>query len=245
MPSTHRQRDALIALGSNLGDRAGVLDAACEAIAALPATSLIRKSGWLATPPVGGPAGQGDFLNGALRVTTEFSAAGLIAELNQIEAAAGRERRVRWAARPLDLDLLLLGDLVDANESLKVPHPRMTFRPFVMGPAVEVAANMQHPVLGATLRELLEQLQHGNDQIFVCGEEKLSAHIVQLLPANHRARTTLDRNRTQRPKLQIVVGESENKLIAPSLFLDPEMQDRWSQEIEAAVECVWPESRDG
>lgn len=241
-PPATGQHSALIALGANLGDRGESLDTAARAIADLPSTTLLATSEWLATAPVGGPADQGEFLNGAVRVNTELTPEQLLGHLNGIEADAGRQRRVRWAARPLDLDLLLFDDLILAAESLTVPHPRMTFRPFVMQPAVEVAEKMRHPVLRATLGDLLDQLQTGEEQILVRGEKGLCRRVVELLPVARRERTVLDSANTSRPKLQIIAGEDITPVAAPTLWLDPNRQDRWPHEIEAAIECVWPET---
>ena len=103
---------ALVALGSNLGDRAERLNAALVELARLPSTRLIRRSGWFETPPIGGPDGQGAFLNAAALLWTALPPRQLLAALQQIEERLGRVRGERWGARVIDLDLLLFDQLV-------------------------------------------------------------------------------------------------------------------------------------
>jgi 2-amino-4-hydroxy-6-hydroxymethyldihydropteridine diphosphokinase len=103
---------ALVALGSNLGDRAEQLSAALLELTRLSNSRLIRRSGWFETPPIGGPTGQGAFLNGAALLWTALSPRQLLAELQRIEEQLGRVRGERWGARVLDLDLLLFDQLV-------------------------------------------------------------------------------------------------------------------------------------
>lgn len=149
---------ALIALGSNVGDRQRILDDAIAQLAAQPGIHLAAKSRWHATRPVGGPPGQGEFLNGAVLVETTLSPEQLHAALKQIETAAGRNRAERWAPRTLDLDLLLFDKQVIDSPELTVPHPRMAFRRFVLEPAAEIAPNMRHPTVGRTVEQLYRHM---------------------------------------------------------------------------------------
>jgi 2-amino-4-hydroxy-6-hydroxymethyldihydropteridine diphosphokinase len=160
---------ALLALGSNLGDRAQTLDDACRALAERGDIRLLRNSHWHTTQPIGGPADQDDFLNGAALVETSLSPTVLHTRLKALEAQAGRQQSVQWAARPLDVDLLLYDDLVLASEQLEIPHPRMSFRRFVLQPATEVAPEMVHPVIGWTMRELLDHLNRATPYMAVTG----------------------------------------------------------------------------
>lgn len=150
---------ALIALGSNLGDRQRILDGAVAALAAQPGIRVVRKSGWHATPPVGGPPGQGEFLNGAALLDTALSPVQLHAVLKQIELAAGRTSGERWAPRTLDLDLLLYDKLLINTPELTVPHPRMAFRRFVLEPAAEIAPAMKHPIIAWSLAALRDHMR--------------------------------------------------------------------------------------
>jgi 2-amino-4-hydroxy-6-hydroxymethyldihydropteridine diphosphokinase len=146
---------ALIALGSNVGDRRLTIQRALERLSVESGIELVAASSLHETTPVGGPSGQGAFLNAAARLETTLSPGELLARLRQVETEWGRQREIRWDARTLDLDLLLYGSLVVARPDLFVPHPRMAFRRFVLEPAVEVAADWVHPTIGWSLERLL------------------------------------------------------------------------------------------
>ncbi|WCM94669.1 2-amino-4-hydroxy-6-hydroxymethyldihydropteridine diphosphokinase [Acidovorax sp. NCPPB 2350] len=128
---------ACIGLGANLGDARAALRAAVAALAALPCTRVEAVSSLYASAPVDaqGP----DFLNAVVRLSTGLSAPALLAALQAIERAAGRERPYRNAPRTLDLDLLLYGQGRIQAPGLEVPHPRIGERAFVLRPLAEVA----------------------------------------------------------------------------------------------------------
>jgi 2-amino-4-hydroxy-6-hydroxymethyldihydropteridine diphosphokinase len=151
---------ALIALGSNLGDRATLLQEAVASLAGSAGVRLIRHSSWVETAPIGGPAGQQPFLNGAVVVETSLEPEALHALLLDLECRAGRQRERRWGPRTLDLDLLLYDDCVRQTPKLHIPHPRLALRRFVLAPAAEVAPEMRHPQIGWTIRQLLDHLDH-------------------------------------------------------------------------------------
>jgi 2-amino-4-hydroxy-6-hydroxymethyldihydropteridine diphosphokinase len=152
---------ALLGLGSNLGDRKAELDAAVSALTEAPGIVLRKVSRYHETAPVGGPEGQGDYLNAAAAVETTLEPLELLHVLQEIEHRAGRVRTVRWGPRTLDLDLLLFGDQVIATEELQVPHPRMAERLFVLAPLAEIAPGAVDPVTGRTIAELLAACQAG------------------------------------------------------------------------------------
>lgn len=160
---------ALIALGSNTGDRAAHLKHALKALGKLPRTKLQATSSLYSSRPAGGPSGQDDFLNAASTVETLLSPHELLAHLQAIEAAAGRQRSVHWGPRPLDLDLLLFDLEVLDDAELAVPHRRMSFRRFVLEPASEIAADWVHPQIGRTLGELLDHLDRAGDYVALAG----------------------------------------------------------------------------
>lgn len=149
---------ALVALGSNLGDRAATLDAALDALAATPGVALRAASRYHETTPVGGPSGQGAFLNAAAALATTLDPLALHARLRQIETDAGRQRRVRWGERTLDLDLILFGGQVVETPELTVPHPRFALRRFVLAPLAEVAPTAVDPITLRTVGDLLANL---------------------------------------------------------------------------------------
>src|SRR5689334_22907883 len=111
---------ALIGLGSNVGDRRGTLLRAMELIDAQQEVEVKAISPWHATAPVGGPAGQGEFLNGALRLETSLSPQTLHELLRQVEQQLGRTRTVRWDQRTIDLDLLLYDTIVLETPELTI-----------------------------------------------------------------------------------------------------------------------------
>jgi 2-amino-4-hydroxy-6-hydroxymethyldihydropteridine diphosphokinase len=150
---------ALVGLGSNLGDRRHTLEAAVVALGQLADTSVVARSTWYETMPVGGPAGQEPFLNGCVVLNTTLAPEALLDELCRIEATLGRERVVAWGPRTIDLDLLLYDDLILRTERLQVPHPRLAFRKFVLRGAAEVAAAWRHPLLEQTIGELQQRLE--------------------------------------------------------------------------------------
>ncbi|MEM1432073.1 MAG: 2-amino-4-hydroxy-6-hydroxymethyldihydropteridine diphosphokinase [Pseudomonadota bacterium] len=150
--------EALVALGSNLGDRRSHMEHGLARLAALPETRLSAVSTLYETAPVGGPDNQGPYLNAVARVQTGLDARALLAALHTIEAERERERVVRWAARTLDLDLLTHGDTVAEDGDLTVPHPRMHERRFVMVPVCDVAADMAHPRLQRPMSAILADL---------------------------------------------------------------------------------------
>jgi 2-amino-4-hydroxy-6-hydroxymethyldihydropteridine diphosphokinase len=149
---------AFIALGSNLGDRRAMLAAAVEHLQHQPGAQVVRVSRYWETDPVGGPADQPRFLNAAAEVATDLDVRDFFSLLLHIEKQLGRERHELYGPRTIDLDLLLFGDQVIQEKDLVVPHPRMHQRAFVLGPLVEIAATVVHPVLKRTMAELLARV---------------------------------------------------------------------------------------
>jgi 2-amino-4-hydroxy-6-hydroxymethyldihydropteridine diphosphokinase len=160
---------ALIALGSNVGDRRQWLDQAIQQLKATAGVQSVRASTWHETKAVGGPADQVDFLNGAAVVDTTLSPNQLWQRLREIEAALGRVRREKWGPRTIDLDLLLYDNLVQKTPQLELAHPRMAFRRFVLEPAAEVAPQMRHPVIGWTVGQLLQHLKTAAPYVAISG----------------------------------------------------------------------------
>ena len=149
---------AWIGLGSNLGDRASHLRGALRALAETPGVEVVAVSRFHETEPVGPP--QGRYLNAAAGLRTSLEPRELLGCLLAIEARAGRERGpVRWSARTLDLDLLFYDDACLEERDLVVPHPRLHERSFVLEPLRELAPDLVHPKLGATLTELAERVR--------------------------------------------------------------------------------------
>jgi len=159
----------LIGLGSNLGDRQQMLDEAVGRLAGQHDIRVVAHSRWIETRAVGGPRGQQSYLNGAALLETNLPPVQLLAVLQQIELALGRQRTVRWGPRTLDLDILLYEQLVIQSAELVIPHPRMAMRRFVLAPAAEIAPEMVHPLIGWTVGELLEHLDRALPYVALTG----------------------------------------------------------------------------
>jgi 2-amino-4-hydroxy-6-hydroxymethyldihydropteridine diphosphokinase len=134
---------AFVGLGANLGDPQRALHDALAAIAGLPGTQLVASSRIYRSAPV--DAAGPDYLNAVAEVRTRLTAPELLAHLQALEQAAGRERPYRHAPRTLDLDLLLYGEARIASAALTVPHPRMRERAFVLLPLQELAPECVAP----------------------------------------------------------------------------------------------------
>ncbi|MGO9597024.1 MAG: 2-amino-4-hydroxy-6-hydroxymethyldihydropteridine diphosphokinase [Isosphaeraceae bacterium] len=160
---------ALVGLGSNLGDRKVILDAAASALRNLSDSTLSWISTYHQTKPAGGPAGQGPFLNAAAALETTLAPLTLLDALQQIEADAGRIRTVRWGERTLDLDLLLFGDQVIDTPELHVPHPRLGVRRFVLAPLEEIATEARDPLTGRSISALLANLDRRPSYLALAG----------------------------------------------------------------------------
>jgi len=157
-PNRAQWRTAYVGLGSNLGERRKTLQAALRELDAMEGLEVLKVSKFRETEPVGGPP-QGRFINAAARVRTTLGPERLLAELQRIEDEFGRERSVRWGPRTLDLDLLLYGDAIVNTPRLKVPHPLLHERRFVLEPLCDLAPELKHPALGKSLKELLHALE--------------------------------------------------------------------------------------
>jgi 2-amino-4-hydroxy-6-hydroxymethyldihydropteridine diphosphokinase len=131
---------AHIGLGANLGDPVQALHGALDQLSSTPGVRLLRASGLYRSAPVDstGP----DYINAVAQIATTLTAPDLLAALQVIERAAGRERPYRNAPRTLDLDLLLYGQASMASPALTVPHPRMNERAFVLLPLREISPGL-------------------------------------------------------------------------------------------------------
>jgi 2-amino-4-hydroxy-6-hydroxymethyldihydropteridine diphosphokinase len=128
---------AFLALGSNLGDRVAFLRAAIENLPDVVALSPVFE-----TDPVGGPEGQGPFLNMVVQLDTELDARALLGWCRRAEQAAGRTRTEHWGPRTLDVDIVWIDGVTVDEPDLHVPHPRFRERPFVLAPLATLAPDL-------------------------------------------------------------------------------------------------------
>ena len=127
-----------LGLGSNLGDRRRNIKMAIQKINALKQTKVVKSSRLIETAPVGGPAGQRNFLNAAVKIRTSLTPARLLRKIQGIEKELGRRRTLRFGPRTIDLDILFYEDKVIRTKTLGIPHPRLFEREFVLRPLSEV-----------------------------------------------------------------------------------------------------------
>jgi 2-amino-4-hydroxy-6-hydroxymethyldihydropteridine diphosphokinase len=155
----------LVALGANLpspihGPPLATLEAAVGALAAA-GLEIRARSGWWESPPVP-VSDQPWYVNGVVEIGTRLGPEALLAKLHEIEAAFGRVRGLRNAARVLDLDLLAYGSMLrDGPEPPLLPHPRLAERGFVLRPLAQIRPDWRHPVSGLSVRELIARLPAG------------------------------------------------------------------------------------
>src|ERR1700756_209416 len=155
---------AFIGIGSNLRDRAANYREATQRIAAIPETRVVRQSSIYETEPMGDL--KGAFLNGVIEIETEIPAEVLMRRLLALERIMGRKRvkgrkqsRGKYRPRIIDLDLLFFNKETIDTRVLKVPHPRLHERRFVLAPMSELAPALIHPKLNASISELLAALK--------------------------------------------------------------------------------------
>lgn len=256
---------SLIAVGSNLGDRTATLDAAVSTLAKMSDVELLRPSSWQMTLPVGGRTGRNEFLNGAVLIETTLSPQVLLTRMQEIENQFGRERQERWGDRTLDIDLLLHDDVVIDSPELVLPHPRLSFRRFVLEPAVEIAPEMVHPTIRWTLERLLDHLDTGADVVALVSRDNpirdnFAIELMRRYEVELCAPTIRDESRwpmgattwlgipisteiAGEPKLTIVVGNNSVHVRGrgPMLCVPTADGQDALTDVFAAVEAVWPQ----
>lgn len=247
--------ECLIAFGSNEGHSTEILDQTIDALTATQGVWISTCSSPQITPAVGGPKDQPPYLNAVIDIQTTRSPFELHEALVNIETQLGRERRQRWGPRKVDLDLLLFDQLQLNSEKLTIPHPRMSFRRFVLEPAVEIAPNRIHVTSGQTIHQLVGHLNDRENLIVYVTLDPDNDPLGRLgddFP-NHWAFRTIDPQAMgefeSKAKLIAFVGTSLESLESietcaakfkgPTLNLPPDPSQARS-EIMAAIDAMTP-----
>lgn len=147
---------AYLGFGSNIGNRSEFIEKAIEEVRGLKGTEIIKLSSIYETEPWG-VSGQGDYLNSAAEIRTELEPQELLGELKRIEKTLGRSDAKRWSEREIDIDLLFYDDRIIDAEAMKVPHPQIENRRFVLVPLTEISPLLIHPVFKKSVTELLRE----------------------------------------------------------------------------------------
>jgi 2-amino-4-hydroxy-6-hydroxymethyldihydropteridine diphosphokinase len=143
-----------VGIGSNVGDRRDNFLEALNRLTKLPDTKVIKESSLYESEPLGDAKEW--YVNGAIQIETRFKPDALLLKFKNIERAMGRKKvKKRWGSRIIDLDILLYDGLSLKKKNLRIPHPEMQNRKFVLVPLSEIAPQVIHPELGVSISELL------------------------------------------------------------------------------------------
>jgi 2-amino-4-hydroxy-6-hydroxymethyldihydropteridine diphosphokinase len=157
MPANRMSTNTVIlALGTNLGDRPGNLQAA---IAALPPAVIVQKQSFIYETVPWGVIDQPSFLNMVILGKTLQKPQDLLKNLKELETQLGRIPSIQYGPRKIDIDILFYNDLIFDSPELTLPHPHLHERAFVLVPLADLAAEKIHPVLGKTIRQLLAEIE--------------------------------------------------------------------------------------
>lgn len=148
---------AYIGIGSNVGDKINYCQEAISEILKIDRHKLLARSSFFKTQPIGYTL-QDWFVNGVIKIGTDLDHLSLLSSLKSIERRLGRLETFRWGPRIIDLDLLFFDDISAETPELKVPHPRVQERQFVLAPLAEIEPDLLHPVLKKTVEALLNEL---------------------------------------------------------------------------------------
>lgn len=154
---TIANRTAYLGLGSNIEPRVENINRAITEIEGIQGIEITGRSSLYLTSPWG-KTDQDDFINAVLCIRTALPALDLLYLLKNIEIKMGRHQNERWGPRNIDLDILLYGDEIINSEELKVPHPHMRKRLFVLLPLAEIDAEVVFPDDGAKVQEVLTRV---------------------------------------------------------------------------------------
>lgn len=152
-------KTAIIALGSNLGDRLSIMQSALQKIKAHPKVYYLKHSSFYLTEPVDCPTPQDDYINAVCLIHTSLTATSLLRLLHSLEQEFKRERLIKNGPRTLDLDIIDFAGTVSDDPELTLPHPRAITRAFVMLPLAEICPDFSFNHSSKTAKEIAKQLQ--------------------------------------------------------------------------------------
>lgn len=168
---TRMWHTACLAVGSNVGNRPGHIQAAYDALNADAKCRVIKTSELVRTTAYGGVE-QNEFFNGAFVMETLYTPEELLEKIHEIEKASGRERKQHWGPRTLDLDIIFYDDVIMYTDVLQIPHVDMQNRDFVLEPLSQIVPYKIHPLLGKTVIQLYDEVQkmgekHVIEQVYI------------------------------------------------------------------------------
>ena len=172
--------DAFVAFGSNLGDKTKNFSRVLDCFSELAGCSVVKCSELFETVPVvNDESEQPGYLNACIWLKTDQPCGDFFAAVASIESNLGRQRHAKWAPRTVDLDLLIFGDDLIWEPGICVPHPRMSFRQFVLQPLLEISPALVHPFARVTIQQLVSQLSENENVISIrCDESEKNAECV-------------------------------------------------------------------
>ncbi len=151
---------AYIGVGSNLGDRKKNIEQALRLLKQDGNIRLLKKTKVYETFPLAGLR-QGKFLNGVLKIETEYKPLRLLEKLKEIESLLGRKKtKIKWAPREIDLDILFYGNAIIKGKTLSIPHKEIKKRWFVLKPMSDIAPGFRHPALKSTIKVMLREYEN-------------------------------------------------------------------------------------
>jgi 2-amino-4-hydroxy-6-hydroxymethyldihydropteridine diphosphokinase len=203
---------AYIGLGSNLGDRAGQINKALEALKAVDGIRLIAVSRLYETLPLAGSE-QGNYINAVAKVETSLTAEDFFAKLGEIEDSLGRVKGQNWSSRTIDLDLLIFGRQIIDTARLTVPHKQMHLRSFVLSGLCELNAGLIHPVLNEPVNELTARLNGGD--FFLNGGRVQLISIAGLIGAG---KTTLAQALAKQLSCEVLLEPYDKNPFLPQVY---------------------------
>ena len=176
--------DAYVAFGSNLGDKTKNFSRVLECFSALAGCSITKYSQLFETVPVvNDESEQPGYLNACIWLKTDQPCRDFFESISSIELNLGRQRHTKWAPRTVDLDLLIFGDELIWEPGICIPHPRMSFRQFVLQPLLQISPALVHPFAQVSIEHLVHQLVQNDNHVFIrCDEaEKNADRVAQYL----------------------------------------------------------------